>query len=139
MSEYTQRPGSEYTGTSRESEANDMGQAREQAQETGENVLEKAQEFGHQAQQRAEEGKDQAAQGMERAAESLRDRVSENGGIASDAGVRAADAMDSAAGYLRSHDTSEMWSDVETYAKAHPTKALAGAIFAGFILGRIIR
>lgn len=124
----------------RESDSGDgMNQARERAQEYGEQAREKAQEYGQQAQQRAEEGKDQAAQGMERAAETIRDRVSNTDGIANEAGVRAADAMENAAGYLRSRDTTEMWSDMESYARAHPTQALAGAIFAGFILGRIIR
>jgi hypothetical protein len=55
------------------------------------------------------------------------------------AGAKAADALDNASGYLRTHETSEILNDVESYAKAHPAQALAGAVVAGFVLGRILR
>jgi ElaB/YqjD/DUF883 family membrane-anchored ribosome-binding protein len=114
-------------------------QARDKAQEYGSQAREKAQEYGEQAQQRAEQGKEQAAGGMERAAETLRSRTGDSSGVTAEAGTKAADAMEGAASYLRSHDTTEIWSDVESFAKTHPTQALAGAIVAGFVLGRILR
>lgn len=118
---------------------NGMDQARERAQEYGDQARAKAQEYGHQAQEKADQGMDQAASGMERTAEMVRERTGGGDGIAAQAGGRAADAMENAAGYLRERDTSEVWNDVETYARSHPAQALAGAIFAGFLLGRIIR
>jgi ElaB/YqjD/DUF883 family membrane-anchored ribosome-binding protein len=47
--------------------------------------------------------------------------------------------MESAAGYLKEHSTTEMWEDLEHYAKEHPGQALAGAVVTGFLLGRILR
>ena len=122
----------------RESSGDGSSQVRERAQEYGDQARERAREYGDQAQQKAEEGKDQAAGGMERAADMVRQRAPESG-MAAEAGTKAADAMENAAGYLRSRDTTEMWNDVESFAKSHPGQALAGAIFAGFVLGRIIR
>jgi ElaB/YqjD/DUF883 family membrane-anchored ribosome-binding protein len=55
------------------------------------------------------------------------------------AGVKVADTMESAAGYLREHNTEDMVGDLEKYVKAHPTTALAGAVVAGFFIGRILR
>jgi ElaB/YqjD/DUF883 family membrane-anchored ribosome-binding protein len=114
-------------------------QAREKAQEYGGQARDKAQEYGERAQEQAEKGREQTATGMQKAAGMVRERTAGTSGMPAEAGAKAADALDSASGYLRTHETSEIWNDVESYAKTHPTQALAGAIFAGFVLGRILR
>jgi vacuolar-type H+-ATPase subunit H len=115
-------------------------EAREKASEYAEKARETASEYGEKAKEQAEMGKDQAASGMEKAAEMMRDRVGgSDGGVTAQAGTKVADTMENAASYLREHDTTEMWSDVETFARTHPTQALAGAVVAGFLLGRLIR
>jgi hypothetical protein len=121
--------------------ARDYGdEARNKATEYADQAREKASEYGDKAREQAEAGKDQAASGMEKAAGMLRERTAgTDGGVASQAGTKVADGMESAASYLRQHDTTEMWNDVEAYAKQHPTQALAGAVIAGFLLGRLIR
>lgn len=139
MDEYTRQTESiSNPEIGRESSGDGSSQVRERAQEYGDQAREKAREYGDQAQQRAEAGKEQAAGGMERAADMVRERVPSDG-MAGEAGTKAADVMENAAGYLRSRDTTEMWNDVESFAKSHPGQALAGAIVAGFVLGRIIR
>lgn len=120
--------------------AQEYGQeAREKAQQYGEQAREKAQEYGDRAQEQAEKGRVQTATGMEKAAGMVRERTAGTSGMPAEAGAKAADALDNASGYLRTHQTSEIMNDVETYARTHPGQALAGAIFAGFVLGRILR
>ena len=116
-----------------------VARAQEEALEYGEQVREKAAEYGEKAQQQLDAGKDQAAAGMERAAGQLRERAAQGGGVPAQAGMKVADTMDQAAGYLREHTTAEMWDEVEMYVRQHPAQALAGAAFAGFMLGRILR
>lgn len=113
-------------------------EAQTRAEEYGDQARDKAREIGETAQEQLDARKDQAAGGMERVAEMVRERTPDDG-MAAKAGAKAADGMETAAGYLRDHDTSEMWNDLESYARQHPTQALAGAIFAGFVLGRILR
>jgi ElaB/YqjD/DUF883 family membrane-anchored ribosome-binding protein len=116
-----------------------MNSTQEKAQEYGEQARDKVQEYGERAQEQAEKGREQTATGMEKAADMMRERTENSSGMPAEAGAKAADALDNASGYLRSHETSEILGDVESYAKAHPGQALAGAIFAGFVLGRILR
>ena len=104
-----------------------------------EQAKEKASEYGEKAQEQAEQAKDQAADGMERAAEALRERSGSMEGAPAQASLKVAEGMETASTYLKEHNTTEMWSDVERYAKEHPGKALAGAVVTGFVLGRILR
>lgn len=131
---------SEYTGQAQNPAEGYRGPVGgEGGSETAEKAREKASEYRESAQQQAEAGKEQAAGGMERAAEMTRERMQGQGGMAAQAGGRVAEGMESAAGYLRTHDTNEMWNDIESYARTHPAQALAGAIVTGFFIGRILR
>jgi ElaB/YqjD/DUF883 family membrane-anchored ribosome-binding protein len=100
---------------------------------------EKASEYGDKAQEQAEKAKDQAAGGMEQAASMIRDRSRSMEGTPGEAGTKVAESMESAATYLKEHNTTEMWNDLEHFAKEHPGQALAGAVVTGFVLGRILR
>jgi ElaB/YqjD/DUF883 family membrane-anchored ribosome-binding protein len=59
--------------------------------------------------------------------------------MAATAGEAAASTMEKTATYVREHSTNEMLNDVETYVKEHPAQSVAGAVVAGFLLGRILR
>jgi ElaB/YqjD/DUF883 family membrane-anchored ribosome-binding protein len=76
---------------------------------------------------------------MERAADKIRERSESMDGAPAQAGAKVAEGMETAATYLKDHSTTEMWTDLEQYAKQHPGQALAGAIVTGFLLGRILR
>jgi ElaB/YqjD/DUF883 family membrane-anchored ribosome-binding protein len=104
-----------------------------------EKTRETAAELGQKAQDQLDKGTDQAASGLEQAAEKLRSQTENSSGMPAQAGVKVAEGMESAAGYLREHNTEDMIGDVERYVKAHPTTALAGAVVAGFFIGRILR
>ena len=118
------------------SESQDM---KSKVQDQASKLQDQAQEYGEKAQEQLDAGKDQAASGMKKAADVLRDKTGQSSGMTAQAGTKVADTMESAAGYLREHDTAQMWDDLEAYVREHPAQALAGAAFAGFLFGRILR
>lgn len=89
----------------------------------------------------AELGREGAASSLERAAAGLEERVTAMGadGVPAMAAGRAAEGLQAAAGYLREHESTEMWGDLERYVKQHPMRALVGAIATGILVGRIFR
>jgi len=111
----------------------------EQAEEVGRATQEKASEVGDRAQEEADARREQAAEGIQSAAEKVRERAEGQGGPAGKLGMQVAEGMDSTAGYLESRSTSEIWADVENYARRHPGPAVAGAVLAGLIIGKLLR
>jgi hypothetical protein len=142
MSEQNREPGwpdkEPGTGT-----ADDFERRRQEAEdrtlEYAEGAKAKAGEYAEKARDQVEAGREQAASSMNRMADAVRERTADSSGVAGQAGAKVAESMESAAGYLREHNTSDIWSDVESYAKGHPGKALAGAVVAGFLMGRLLR
>src|SRR5438876_12437800 len=112
---------------------------REKAEEMREKAGEKVAAYGDKAVEQVEMGKEKAATGMEQAAGTLRERVSGTSGIKAEAGTKVADKMDRTADYLHEHSTGEMWDEVEHYVREHPAQALAGAVFAGFLIAKVLR
>jgi len=51
----------------------------------------------------------------------------------------AADQINVASDYVRTHDVEHMGSDLERFVRAKPVMALAVAMFIGLALGRILR
>jgi ElaB/YqjD/DUF883 family membrane-anchored ribosome-binding protein len=115
----------------------------ERARHATEEARHKAEEMGQQARERAqhtaEQGKDATASGLDTAAEQIRERVGQGDGTAAQAGTKVADNLERTAGYLREHETGEMWQDLERYVRDHPVQAAAGALVAGFFVGRMLR
>lgn len=126
-SEQPERPGSD---------------AEQQVRERATAVSEQAQEMGARtadaARDAAESGREGAAGMLERTAERIEQR-SDEGGMQGAAAGKAAEGMQAAAGYLKEHDTGELIEDVEHYVRSHPMRSLAGAVAAGFLVGRILR
>lgn len=85
-------------------------QAKEKAAQFGETAKMKATQFGEKAKDMADARKDQVGTRLEEAGH-----------------------------YMRSKDTTEMWHDVEEYVKRHPMQAIAGAVVAGILMGRILK
>jgi ElaB/YqjD/DUF883 family membrane-anchored ribosome-binding protein len=144
MNENTTRSNAEAIGQSTDfgserprTESDNNMQGR--AQEVAGKAKDAAEEYGQKAQEQLDKGTDQAASGLEQAAGKLREQTETSEGMPAQAGMKVAEGMESAAGYLREHNTEDMLADVEQYVKAHPTTALAGAVVAGFFVGRILR
>jgi ElaB/YqjD/DUF883 family membrane-anchored ribosome-binding protein len=98
---------------------------------------EKAKEVGKQAQAKADEGINQAAGGLETAADKIREKTPSEG-MVGEASEKVASGVESAAGYLREKDSAQIFEDIENYAREHPMQAVAGALVAGFVIGRIL-
>lgn len=114
-------------------------QAGELASSAREMAGEKASAIGSMAQEKADAGLDRAASGLERAATNMRDRAEGAGGLQEQVGTKVAGGLESAATYFKDHDSAELWSEVETFVKDHPLQAAAGALVAGWMLGRMMR
>jgi ElaB/YqjD/DUF883 family membrane-anchored ribosome-binding protein len=111
--------------------------AVQHAMETGKA---KASDVAHTLKDSTEQGRERAAGGLENAANQLRSNFAGDGeGVKGQVGVKVADSLEKASGYLRDHETEQIWSDVETFVTEHPVQAAAGALVAGFLLGRILR
>jgi hypothetical protein len=115
------------------------GSTQEQAEDLAGKAKESAGQYAEKAQEQIDRGTDQAAGGLDKAADALRERTRDSDGMGAQAGTRVAEGMETAAGYLREHNSEDMLADLEHYVKAHPTTALAGAVVAGFFIGRILR
>jgi ElaB/YqjD/DUF883 family membrane-anchored ribosome-binding protein len=124
--------------------------AREQASEmadrarsTAADVADKAEELAPQARERAyeaaESGRESSAGALDRAASGLEDRAARSEGMTGMAAERTAEGMHAAAGYLKQHETSEIWDDVEQYVRTHPVQAVAAAVVTGIVVGRVLR
>jgi ElaB/YqjD/DUF883 family membrane-anchored ribosome-binding protein len=102
-------------------------------------VKAKAKEAGRKIEEKADETRESAAEGLGTAATKLREKSQEQDGMAAEAGSKIAEGMDQTASYLKEHDTGEMVDDLERYIRQHPMQAVAGAVAAGFVIGRILR
>jgi len=91
------------------------------------------------AKEQVDAGMDKAAEGLESTAERIKSMAGEGEGMPAQAGVKLAEGMEGAATYLKEHSSDEIFKDLEVFVKEHPTQALVGAIFAGFMVGRMMR
>ena len=132
------------TKTSVADQAGDVAaKAQDKAEEMAGKAQDKAAELGSTAKDKAmegaEAGRERAATGLQSAASSLRERGESSEGLQAELSTKAADSLDKASTYLSEHDTGEMWEELERLIKEHPMQAAAGALAAGFFLGRILR
>lgn len=112
---------------------------QEQAGQVAEKAQEQAGAMKDKAMEQAEVGKQKAASGLHSAAEQMRSRSGDGEGTKGQVMTKAADTMERSATYLEEHEPREIWEDFEQYVKDHPMQAAAGALFAGFLAGRMLR
>ena len=120
-----------------------VDETTDQAQRSGtqarQDMSQKATEFTEKTREKADEGMNKAAGTMEDTAQKLRGRTEDKGGMQAKAGEKVAEGMEKTAGYLREKDTQQIMDDVEQYVREHPVQAIAGALFGGFVIARILR
>jgi ElaB/YqjD/DUF883 family membrane-anchored ribosome-binding protein len=56
-----------------------------------------------------------------------------------DAASQVADAVGNTVNYFRRNSTSDIWGDVQDYAKNNPAQALVAAAVVGFLVARLLR
>jgi len=113
--------------------------AREQIEPAVDKAKEQLEGGVDKAKDQVDAGIDKAATGLESTAEKLKGMTGEGEGMPAQAGVKVAEGMETAAAYLKEHSSDEIFKDLEVFVKEHPTQALVGAIFAGFLVGRMMR
>jgi len=84
-------------------------------------------------------GRERAAGIVVNAAEKLRERTARQGGLPGQVGPRVAGTIERSAEYVREHESAELFDDARQYVRGHPIQALGGAVFTGFLIGRILK
>jgi ElaB/YqjD/DUF883 family membrane-anchored ribosome-binding protein len=101
-------------------------------------VKSRVSDMGKKAADAIDSRRDRVAEGMDSAAAALRDRAESVTGAGRLAGAAdtTADAMESAADYVRDQDVRAMLDDLGRLAKRHPGATLLTAAAVGFLLVR---
>jgi len=119
--------------------SNIMDKARDKVEPGMDKAKEQFDQGLDKAKDQVDAGMDKAAEGLESTAERIKSMTGEHEGMPAQAGTKLAEGMEGAATYLKEHSSDEIMRDLEGFVKEHPTQALVGAIFAGFLFGRMLR
>ena len=111
----------------------------ERAAEFGEKASEKAAEFGEKAKEVAGATKEKAGAGLGTVGGKIRERAEQMGGTPGRIGAKVGSGIEQAGQYVQERQAGEMVKDFEHYVKEHPMQAVAGAVVAGIVVGRILR
>ncbi len=112
---------------------------RDKAHEYTGKARDAASQYRERTRSTLETGRQRAADGMERGARLVLEGSEQTSRLSAEQGKKAAANMEDAAGYLRAHTTDEIWNDFEGYMRQHPAPVLGGALFTGFLIGRMLR
>ncbi len=95
-------------------------------------------EAGHKVAAAIDDKRDAVARGIDSAASTLREKAGSlpGGEKVAGAAYNAADAMETAAGYVRDQDVNAILSDLRQTVKKHPGATLRAAAAAGFLIAR---
>ena len=138
MSEQPPPSGAQPSAVDRAKEA--AGGAQEQARAAVDTAKQKAGEVAERATATADAGLDRAAGGLEGLASTVRERGQTTGGGATQqAATKAADALETASGYLREKDTDQLIADLEGLIRRRPVESLLVAAGLGFLVARALR
>ncbi|MGE0134508.1 MAG: hypothetical protein AB7L91_08845 [Dehalococcoidia bacterium] len=121
----------------RDATADSAERAGERASEMADEARSKAGAAADRAMDAADHGRETTADALDRAASNIKDRAGD--GMTGAAMGKAAGGMEAAAGYLKGHETNEIWDDLERYVRDHPLQAVAAAVATGIVVGRVLR
>jgi hypothetical protein len=95
-------------------------------------------ETGHKVAAAIDDRRDAVARGIDSAASTLREKAGSlpGGEKVARAAYTAADAMETAAGYVRDQDLKAILSDLQQTVKKHPGATLLAAAAVGFLIAR---
>ena len=85
-----------------------------------------------------EKGRAGTAETLESAAAAVRTKGGEAGAAITDLSSKAATNLDTSARYVRNASFGHVWSDMGALARQHPGVIAAGAIVAGYCMGRMM-
>ncbi len=95
-------------------------------------------DISHKAAAAIDDKRDAVARGIDSAASTLREKAGDlpGGEKVARAAYTAADAMETAAGYVRDQDLKAILSDLRQTVKQHPGATLLAAAAVGFLIAR---
>jgi ElaB/YqjD/DUF883 family membrane-anchored ribosome-binding protein len=111
------------------------GAARGQAEQRVKELTTKARE---RAQEQVEGQRERIASRVEDAASGLKHHAEVGDNLRYETERRVAHGLESAAGYLKTHQTNEVAGDVGSYVKQHPVRSLIIAAIIGYLMGKIL-
>lgn len=115
-------------------------QATEKAGNLANQATDKASDIANQASDKADAGMSKAAQGLDTLASTIRDKsqMMSDGSVHSIA-TTAASKLESGAEALRSTDTDQLMTELESMIRRKPVESLLVAAGVGFLLARSVR
>lgn len=119
--------------------ASDVAGLTEQAGQKTAQIKETVSDLGRKAGDKIDERRMRAADTFESTASTLHERGDRLASTTSNAMHKTADKIQTAADYLREHDTRAMLGDLEAMVRRYPGQALAAAAVIGFFAGRALR
>ena len=113
--------------------------AQHKASDLGGQAASKASELGEQATSQADAGMVKAADGLDSLASTIRSRTDSMGdNQVHTMAATAADKIESGAEMLRSKDTDQLVSDLESFVRRKPVESLLIAAGVGYMLSRAL-
>jgi|SRR5579872_1836442 len=110
--------------------------AKDMVSDAAQRAKDRAAEFGRAAADKVEQQRSKAAGALHGASSTIREKADRWASEAGQMAHSAADRLDSAADYVREHDTRQMMSDVMEVVKKHPAQSLLVAAGLGFLMAR---
>jgi len=98
-----------------------------------------AADFGRSAKENLDRNLRSAADALENTASAIRQRLPQGEGTVAGIASTTANKLDSTARYMREHDSSDLYHDVENWARRSPGAAIGTAAVLGFLLGMTLR
>jgi len=114
-------------------------QAKDYVANAADQAKAKASEYSRTASQKIDQGRMSTASGLESAANSLRNSAQTGGQAISQFANTAADKLQNTASYMRDHNVSQMYGDIEHVVRRNPGPSLIAAAAVGFLLGAALR
>jgi len=114
-------------------------QMKQEIQNTASQVKDKVTDFGKKTAEKIDTQREPAAGALEKTASALHEKGDRVAAATSGAAHKTADKIQATADYIREHDVKAMMNDVEGLVRRHPGQALAAAVAAGFLFGRVFR
>jgi ElaB/YqjD/DUF883 family membrane-anchored ribosome-binding protein len=124
------------SGMSRESnESFTNGGVKAKLSDATSHVRNTAADFGRSAVENIDRNLKNAAGALESTASAIRSKLPAEGGRMSGAAHTAVEKLDATARYLRTHDTHDLMTGLESWTRRNPGAAIGGALALGFLIG----
>ena len=123
------------SGMPKQSESSGNGGVKAKLADATSHVKNTAADFGRSAVENLDRNMKSAAGALENTASAIRSKLSPEGGRMTGAAHTAVEKLDATAQYLRTHNTQDLMTGLESWTGRNPGAALGGALAIGFLIG----